>query len=89
MSDKQLALNIPSPENFTTSDTDLSAWLCISGFELLNVNKTNSHSTFVFKQSDELRKAILSWNSGNAVGNCCNFSNQRRNLLRIVKNNEL
>lgn len=78
-----------STEYFPTQETAMTAWLMTCGFPIESVSKKGVDFIFIFKKCPELDKAILQWKMNNAPGNCCLYENNRKTLIKIIKENNL
>lgn len=72
-------------ETYSTKDTALASWLYSQGIQLKGLRKENSLATMEFENSEGLGSLILLWQKGEALGNCVNYENARKKLLRLIK----
>ncbi len=70
--------------HFSTQESALAAWLNLQGHELSTIDKNRNLSTFVFKDSPNLRKDACVWQMAQAQGNCCQYEQARIVIMHLV-----
>ncbi len=70
--------------HFPTQESALAAGLNRQGQELITIDKNRNLSTFVFKDSPNLRKDARVWQMGQAQGNCCQYEQSRKVIMHMV-----
>ena len=80
-------MNQDSNCNYKTINTALAACLRTQGFQLLDVEISNSHSpaVFIFEKDKLIYQTEYLWQTGKAEGNLCDFFESYRLCLRMVK----
>ena len=73
---------------FSTIDTSLSAYLLMSGFELIDV-EVGRQSVFLWEDTKELRMKIKSFQTSKAIGNLKQYFEAYRKCLIMVKNGKM
>lgn len=51
-------------ENYRTNNLNLATFLCIKGFQLLNIENETKRKAFIFEPSDQLNEMVRIFNFG-------------------------